>query len=186
MSFEWDSKSQDPCHSRYLHEKYPSRRKTHRTSFCISELFRGNTRYEWIVLDMDVRVNPQSRGPNESLIRTIIIWSFVYSLIYLAYTRFVCLSFFAILNNDGGQFLFVEEWTQIHYTMFLGIDHRLAESKLPNFLIQSHRYEQDSNRRGPEVRGLVVWERCINHSAAEVYHFVKRIFMYKIGKYQAS
>ena len=57
---------------------------------------------------------------------------------------------------DGGQFLLVEERTQIHYTMYLGTDHRPSASKLTNFLTQSHRYEQDSNRRGLEVRGFVV------------------------------
>jgi hypothetical protein len=34
----------------------------------------------------------------------------------------------------------------------------------------SHRYEQDSNRHGLEVRGLVVEDQCLNHSATEVLH----------------
>jgi hypothetical protein len=34
------------------------------------------------------------------------------------------LEFFAILNNDGGQLLLVEERLQIHYTMHLGRDHQ--------------------------------------------------------------
>jgi hypothetical protein len=50
----------------------------------------------------------------------------------------------------------VEERTQVHYTMHLGRDHRPSASKLTNFLTQSQRSEQDSNRRGLEVRGLVV------------------------------
>jgi hypothetical protein len=75
---------------------------------------------------------------------------------------FVCLAFFAILNifqfYDGGQFLLVEEKTRIHvhYTMYLGIDYRPSSSKLTNFPAQSHRYEQDSNRRCLFVRNLVV------------------------------
>jgi hypothetical protein len=61
----------------------------------------------------------------------------------------------------------VEERTQIHYTIHLGRDHRPSASKLTNFLTQSHRSEQDSNRRGLEVRCLVVWDRCLNHSTTE-------------------
>jgi hypothetical protein len=57
---------------------------------------------------------------------------------------------------DGDQFLVVEEKTQIHYKMYLRRDHRPSASQLTNFLTQSHRYEQDSNRRGLKVRGLVV------------------------------
>ena len=49
---------------------------------------------------------------------------------------------------DGGQFLLVEERTQIHYTMYLGRHQRPSASKLTNFLTQSRRYERDSNRRG--------------------------------------
>jgi hypothetical protein len=81
-------------------------------------------------------------------------------------------SFFAILNNfllyDGGQVLLMDERAQIHYTMHLRRDHRPSASKLTNFLTQSHRSEQDSNRRGLEMRGLVVWDRCLNHSNTEV------------------
>jgi hypothetical protein len=57
---------------------------------------------------------------------------------------------------DGGHFLLVEESTQIYYTKYLGRDHRASASKLTNFLTQSHRYEQDSNQRGMEIRGLVI------------------------------
>jgi hypothetical protein len=57
---------------------------------------------------------------------------------------------------DGGQLLLAVERTQIQYTMNLGRDHRPSASKLTNFLKQSHRSEQDSNRRGLEVSGLVV------------------------------
>jgi hypothetical protein len=39
---------------------------------------------------------------------------------------------------------------------YLWRDHRPSTSKLTNFLTQSHRYEQDSNRRGLEVKCLVV------------------------------
>jgi hypothetical protein len=69
---------------------------------------------------------------------------------------------------DGDQFLLVEERTQMHYTMYLGRDHRPSESKLTTVLTQSNRYEQDSNLHGLEVRFLVVWDQCLNHSATEV------------------
>jgi hypothetical protein len=46
---------------------------------------------------------------------------------------------------DGGQFLLVEERTQIHYTMYLRRDHQPSAIKLTNFLAQSHWSEQDSN-----------------------------------------
>jgi hypothetical protein len=55
---------------------------------------------------------------------------------------------------DGGQFLLVEERTLIHYTMYLCRDHRPSANKIANFLTRSHPYEQDSNRRGLEMRGL--------------------------------
>jgi hypothetical protein len=50
-----------------------------------------------------------------------------------------------------------------------GGDHWPSASTLTNFLIQSHSYEQDSNRHGLEVRGHVVWDRCLIHSAMEVH-----------------
>jgi hypothetical protein len=63
--------------------------------------------------------------------------------------------------------LLVEERTSIHYIMYLGRDHRPSASKLTNFLTQSHRYGRESNWRRLEVRGLVVWDRCLNHSTPE-------------------
>jgi hypothetical protein len=44
---------------------------------------------------------------------------------------------------DGGQYLLVEERTQLHYTMYLGRDHRPSASKLTNFLTHSHRFKHD-------------------------------------------
>jgi hypothetical protein len=70
--------------------------------------------------------------------------------------------------NDGGQFLLVKERTQIHInTMYLGRDHWTSESKLTNFLTQSHRYKQDSNQCRLEMRGLMVWNWCLNHSTSD-------------------
>jgi hypothetical protein len=68
---------------------------------------------------------------------------------------------------DGGQFLLLEDRTQIHYTIYLGRDHRPPLSKMTNFLIHSDRYKQDSNRRWLVVKDLLVWDRCLNHSATE-------------------
>jgi hypothetical protein len=45
---------------------------------------------------------------------------------------------------DGVKFLLVEERTQIYYTVWK--NHQPSTSKLTNFLTQSHRSEQDSNR----------------------------------------
>jgi hypothetical protein len=69
---------------------------------------------------------------------------------------------------DGGQLLLVEERTLIHYTVHLGREHRPSASNLTNFLTHSHLSKQDLNRRGLEVRGLMVWNRCLNHSTTEV------------------
>jgi hypothetical protein len=44
-----------------------------------------------------------------------------------------------------------------------------SASKLTNFLTQSHRSELDANRCGLEVRGLVVWDMCLNLSITD--HF---------------
>jgi hypothetical protein len=63
---------------------------------------------------------------------------------------------------DGDQCFLVEERTQIH---LWSRDYRPSASKLTNFLTHSDRYEQDSKRRGLEVKGLVVRDRCLNHSA---------------------
>jgi hypothetical protein len=79
---------------------------------------------------------------------------------------FVCLSFVCFRHTL--QFLLVEERTQIHYTMYLERDHRHSKSKLTNFLTQTNH----SNRRGLEVRGLLVWDRRLNHSATEALSLV--------------
>jgi hypothetical protein len=76
---------------------------------------------------------------------------------------------------DSGKFLLVEYRTQMHYTMYLERDHRPSAIKLTNFLTQSHRYEQDSNRRGLEVRGLVVRARYLYHPATEAHSSKQKI-----------
>jgi hypothetical protein len=43
---------------------------------------------------------------------------------------------------------------------------------------QSRRSEQDSNRRGLEVWGLVVWDRCLHHSTTEALHHGCKISTY--------
>jgi hypothetical protein len=69
-----------------------------------------------------------------------------------------CLEFFAILKN-----LSVMSWQSvIHYTIL-----QCIWEELTNLHTQSHRSEQDSNRRGLEVRGIVVWDRCLTHSTME-------------------
>jgi hypothetical protein len=98
----------------------------------------------------------------------------VYPRFFFHHNSFVCLLVYHFSPYwktfhlyDGGQCLLVEEKTQICYTMYLGRDHRPSASKLTNFLTQTHRYEQDSNWRGLEVKGLVIWDRCLNHLATE-------------------
>jgi hypothetical protein len=97
---------------------------------------------------------------------TYIAWIFLATFCH--FFKFFFLPYSTIYHlYDGGQFLLVEERTQIHYTMYLGRDHRPSTSKLTNFLKQSHWYVQDSNWHGLEVIGLMVWDRCFNHLAME-------------------
>jgi hypothetical protein len=87
---------------------------------------------------------------------------------------FVCLllcnfspysTIFPLFDGDQGFFLLVEEGTQIHYTMYLGRDHRPSASKLTNFPTQSPvRAGFEPTGCWLEVRDLVVWYRCLNHS----------------------
>jgi hypothetical protein len=125
---------------------------------------------------------------NDDLLECLVMWHFYFESIVIIVNH---IHIWLIVQNfsphstffqlyDCGQFLLVEERTQMDYTLYLGRNHRPSSGKLTNFLAQSHQSEQDLNWRRLEVRYLVIWDRRLNHSTTEgphIYICIHKLYM---------
>jgi hypothetical protein len=94
--------------------------------------------------NFNVNLNHQTKVPCRSRCGTFVCW-----LVIICHTQ----QFFVYMSWGWLVFIGGRENPDTLYNVF---EERPSATKLTNFLTQSHRYEQDTNRRGPEVRGFVV------------------------------